>query len=141
MGRRMHAESPRFRDSEYSAEKCAQTFDRLLANDYGVVLVAESNGEVVGMMAGFALEHFFSTDITASDVVVYVVPEARGTSAAARLIRAFEQWAVDKGASEIMLGVSTEVHSERTAAFYGRLGYPHSGHVVLKRLRYTQGPA
>lgn len=138
MGRKMHAESPRFKSLAFSAEKCEALIRRLLdplPQPPGTVLVAVEGPQVVGMMGGFVVEHFFSHDRYASDLVVYVAPGHRGGSAFVRLVFAFEDWAASRGACEIVLGVSTELNPEATVAMYERLGYARlQGRSVLKRV-------
>ena len=133
MGQDMRDESPRFSRLGYSPDRCLELLAGLSVSPQGLVLVAEQDGVIVGMLLGLASRHFFSDDITASELVVYVAPEARGGSAAVKLIRQFEAWAVEQGAADIVLGVSTEVHADRTAQFYERLGYAPSGISLVKR--------
>lgn len=134
MGRDMRNESPRFAAMDYDDDKVIDLFAGLSAGPNGLVLVADGASGPVGMLLGFAAEHFFGHSITASELVVYVAPHARGGSTAVKLLRAFEDWAVERRASEIVLGVSTEVHAERTAQFYNRLGFERSGFTVRKTL-------
>jgi GNAT superfamily N-acetyltransferase len=132
MGRMMHAESPRFQRFSFSEEKTMQLVDMLLKNPSGGVFVAESDGYVIGMMAGFITQHFFSYETTASDFVLFVVPSYRGGSAALRLIKAFEEWAFESGAREITLGISTQGDTSRIAQLYQKLGYHDLGHTMIK---------
>lgn len=132
MGRAMYAESPRYSVVLFSEEKCRALIAKLLPT--GGVFVADFGGLVVGMIAGYCVEHFFGPGKYAGDLVVYVLPEFRGSSAAARLIRALEEWATAQGAGEILLGVSTEVDLERTSTFYQRLGYRESGRSLIKHV-------
>lgn len=134
LGRKMHAESPRFSKLEYSDAKAEQLFNVLLSNPNGVVLIADDESQIIGMMAGFASEHFFSQQLFASDFVLFIEPEHRGGTAAMRLVKEFEKWATDLGVAEIVLGISTEVHAERTAELYGRLGFDRSGFTMIKRV-------
>lgn len=133
MGRAMHAESPRYRHRHYSPDKVEQFARRLVAT--GGTHVAEIDGRIVGMFAGFVVEDWFGNDRVASDFVVYVRPEHRGSSAFVRLVKAFEKWAAGQGAVEIAPGVSTEVDPDKTVALYERLGYRALGaRVLTKRL-------
>jgi hypothetical protein len=50
------------------------------------------------------------------------------------MIKLFEQRAKDLGAKEISLGISTEIHAERTANLYEKLGYKRSGISTIKRI-------
>lgn len=134
LGRKMRAESPRFSKLDYSDAKAEQLFMVLLSNPNGVVLLAENDSEIIGMMAGFASEHFFSQQLFATDFVLFIEPDHRGGSSAMRLIKEFEKWARDLGVVEIVLGISTEVHAGRTADLYARLGFDQSGITMIKRV-------
>lgn len=133
MGHDMRDESPRFSRLGYSPDRCLELLAGLSVSPQGLVLVVEQDGMIVGMLLGFISKHFFSDDLTASELVVYVVPEARGGNAVVKLLRHFEVWATEQGAADIVLGVSTEVHADRTAQLYQRLGYAPSGHSLVKR--------
>lgn len=141
LGRAMAAESPRYCRTNFDEAKCLQTFHALLEAPVGIVLVAEDHTGLVGMMAGFALENFFGRAINASELVLYVTPALRGSRVALRLVKAFEQWAGEMGAETVEVGVSTEVHVERTVEFYQRLGFEPTGVRLLKRVACTKGSA
>lgn len=130
LSRAMHAESPRFRGLPFDEVKVLTLLDALVRS--GGVHIAENEGRLVGMVCGFVTEHFFGPVKIASDFALYVTPAHRGASVASRLVKAFETWARSMGADEITLGVSTEVHAERTAQLYERLGYARSGIVLRK---------
>lgn len=130
LGRAMHAESPRFSRHPYSPAKTAGTIDFLLAN--GAVFVAVKGGQAVGMMGGMVAPGWFTDEATAIELAVYVTPEHRGLIGA-RLIRTYEAWAFAHGAAEVVLGITTGIHTERTAAFYERLGYQRAGITTVKR--------
>jgi GNAT superfamily N-acetyltransferase len=127
----MHKESPRFSRFAYDPDRCLSLLQKLHLS--GVILLAEEREQIVGMILGGISEHFFGRGTVASELVVYVAPESRGGTAAMRMLKAFEDWAFSKGADEIVLGVSTEVHAKRTAEFYQRLGYEMSGYTCIKR--------
>lgn len=133
MGQELCAESPRFSRLTYSPDRCLELLAGLSVSPQGLVLVAEQEGAIVGMLLGFVSKHFFAEELTASELVVYVTPEARGGNAVVKLLRHFEVWATEQGAADIVLGVSTEVHADRTAQLYQRLGYTPSGHTLVKR--------
>lgn len=135
LAKRMHGESPRFARLTFSPAKCEALLRGLLGGQVvGGVLVAEKAGIIVGMAAGFVVEHFFGIEKVASDLAVYVAPEHRGGSIAVKLIRAFEKVGREGGAVEVTLGISTEVAAERTVALYQDLGYRLSGYLMLKEL-------
>ena len=98
-------------------------------------LVAEKNNVIVGMLGGYIGDYFFCYEKVAYDTLLFVERQNRGSSAAARLIRAFRQWAIDSGASEICLGISTNISTERTGMFYERMGLKQVGGIYKQRLR------
>lgn len=132
MGQAMHRESPRFALIPFVEAKARVMIGYLL--ETGGAFVAEVDGEIVGMLAGFCVEHFFSTTKYVADIVVYVVPQYRGGTAAVRLVRALEKWAREMRATEVVLGVSTEVDTERTAMLYQHLGYRETGRSLIKHV-------
>ena len=128
MAEAMHAESPRYRDIPLSEGKLQSILQRM--HDHptlGALLVAEKEGAVVGMMWGYVDEFFFSEEKYATDILLYVLPEQRGTRAAWRLVKAFEDWAENVGALFIQPGVSTGIDNEGYARFYERMGYSVTG--------------
>lgn len=139
LGRAMHAESPRYRDCNFDERKIENEARFAiegggLLGEPRVLFVAEHNGELVGMFAGYLTHHWFGNDAIASDQVFYVAPEHRGSFAAVRLLDAFEAWAVASGAKEIGPWISTEVAPEAVARFFERKGYHLSARGFLKRI-------
>lgn len=130
LGARMHSESPRYAPLDYSPEKVAKVMASAI--EQGGAHVAESDGKIIGGIAGFVVEHWFGHDRMASDYAFYIAPEARGGRAALLLVRAFEEWAVSMGVKSILPGVTTELDAPGVAAFYNRLGYRTYGSLFLK---------
>lgn len=134
LGRRMHAESPRFVRLAFDPQRLAGVATNLIPNKDCCILVGDNDGPLIGMFVGFVMQHFFSTASYASDMALYVTPEERGGSLAVRFLRRFESWSRDKGAAELVPGISTEVEVERTARLYERLGYKRSGLIMRRSL-------
>lgn len=127
IGEAMATESPRFSRMRFSRGKLAANLAALIGADHGFVVVAERDGALAGVMVAVISPHWFSDDLQASDLALYVRPEARGTLAAARLVRAYTTWARQRGALLLQAGVTTGVHTEETARLYERLGYRRCG--------------
>lgn len=130
MGHAMHKESPRFQKFSFDDEKCRKLFDELV--NQGGVFLAVLGEEIVGMFVGMIHEHYFSSELTASDLALYVVPEHRGGSAAVRLIKAFEGWAFAHEARCMTLSSNTKVDTEKAMALFGKMGYEYCGGVTYK---------
>lgn len=128
----MHAES-RFRVYRFVPEKVeallAQAIEGALP---GVVFVAERDQVVVGGAIGLCTEQWFSDQLVAQDLAIFMDPRHRGGMAAARLIAAFVEWAGAQGAVTTELGINTGVEVERTALLYGRLGLRLAAHLYVK---------
>lgn len=130
LGAMMHAESPRFRRLMFRPDKLEAMARPLMDN--GIVLLAEDRGRVVGMAIGAVIEQFFTDAKLAVDLAVYVVPSHRGGPWFVKLIKAFEAKAVELGAAEITLGISTGLQTERTARLYEKMGYRRSSVGMVK---------
>jgi len=89
--------------------------------------VAEEGDEIVGLFVGGVSPHWFSDDLFASDMALYVTPSHRGSSAAVRLLKAYDIWATESGAKVINLGISTNINQDRTQKLYHKLGYKDMG--------------
>lgn len=139
MGRALHDESKRYSERGFAPEKlealARSLFGTATTEGEGGAFVAEKDGKVIGMLIGFVREQWFSYDKLASDYTFYVRPEHRGSMAAVRLIKAFEAWAISKGAVDILPGVSTMIASERARDLYLALGYEHYGYSMLKKVK------
>ena len=73
-------------------------------------------------------------NIIANDIAFFVDPEFQGANTAWRLIRAYEKWAKQAGATHIELGVSSGINTERTLSMYSFLGYAPSSETYIKEL-------
>lgn len=118
----MHMESPRFSRLRFSGDKVQKLFMRLIDSPDCLLLIAERSGARIGGIAAMVTPHWFSDDLVANDYALFLLPEHRGGTTAARLARAYIEWAREKGAKMIQLGVSTGVHADETAALYKAIG-------------------
>lgn len=132
MGEALHAESPRYAMCSYNPAKVEALARQVIPA--GGAHVAEMNGKIIGMIAGFVVDRWFGDDKMASDYTFYVKPEHRKGRAALLLVRAFEGWAYLNGALDIVPGTSTMLDAEGTARFYEKLGYERSGYGFFKRI-------
>lgn len=126
LGRMMHAES-RYAGLDYAATKVDALLRRLMTD--GFLIVAQQGERLVGGFAGMISEHWFSHDLVAADLALFIEPDARGGMTAPRLVKAFVTWAKARGASVIDIGVNTGVHTEETGMLLERLGGRLCGHL------------
>lgn len=122
MGMRLHNEAKAYHNFKFSPQRVMETFYAILNNSFQVGLCYDDGG-IKGAMAGAIYPQFFSKGLTASELFVFVEQDARGGVIGKRMIAAFETWAINMGASEIRVGVSSGIKSERTVGLYRKLGY------------------
>lgn len=117
----------------YIPEKVGALLGTLIAGA-GVLFVAERDGRVVGGIAGGITEIWFSNETTAFDYCLFVDPQARHGLTAVGLVRAFEHWAISRGACRIELGITTGLQVEATSNLFRRLGYHDAGALFRKEV-------
>lgn len=134
LGRALHAESPRYSMLSYNPKKVGQV--ALLVIQQGGTLVAVKDETIIGFIAGYVCAHWFGDDLMASDYSFYIKPEHRCTGRTALLLlKRFEEWAISKGALDVVPGSTTMINTEGTATFFEKLGYTRSGIGFFKRVR------
>lgn len=134
LGELMHVES-NYRSIIFSKDKTLVTGISIIADPMWCVRVCEGkDDEVIGMFVGYVSQFPFSYDLVASDFVLYVLPEYRGSTAALRLLGAYEAWAKSKEAKIINIGTTTGVNTDKVGEFYERLGFNRVGAVYRKEV-------
>ncbi len=128
LGLAMHKEGA-YSTVEFDVEHTAYCIlEMVIKNPDGFgVVVYDKKGVAVAMMAGGASNYFFSPKRRAYDYVWYVTPEHRGSRTAVLLLKKFVNWAKTRQASEIFVGVTTNIAPERTGKLLERLGFKHVG--------------
>lgn len=101
----------------------------------GLVLVAEQEGAVVGMLFGVLTGIWFAPKTTwAVELAWWVQPEARGGTAGIRLVTAFQDWAREQGAKLVAMSSLHLDHDTRVSSVLERMGFSPSEHTYIKRL-------
>lgn len=118
----------KFFDNTHYAQFAAYSFDsvthliNVMRND-GVLLVAESNGDLVGMVGLVVCPFMFDHETTAAyEVMWWVDPDERHTGAGTALLRAIEPACKAKGVQAIQM-VRLENSPEVAGKLYERMGY------------------
>jgi len=123
LGYQMHQESV-YRDFDYNPIKSGNMVHRFISNpDKFFAYVGFANGDYTGVLLGSIGEHYFGTDLIASDTLWYVSPQSRGSRVALQLLHTFERWAKDRNAAEVCIGVSSGLSAEKTGSMLQKLGY------------------
>ena len=127
LARGMAEESPRFRPYAFLGYRMRTTLEAVLnMGPRGCLLVAEHEGQIVGAFVGLATDHFACDMLQACDLGLFVAQDARGGTTAARLVRAYLDWAASIEA-EPTISINTGVAVERTGQLLAALGAKQSG--------------
>lgn len=122
------------KDTPFSEVK-KEKIEQIITIPRAISLVAETEDKkIVGFFCGLLDKQFFTDQIRAMDLALFVKEEYRGSSASIKLIRKFESWAKEKGATQVWLGQSVGHNIEQTKNFYERLGYKTMGVNTLKEI-------
>lgn len=99
-----------------------------------VMLVAEADGQVVGMVGLVVAPFMFNHSINAAyEVVWWVEPEAQGSGIGKQLLAAIDNACIARSASIVVM-VTLASSPPQAAALYERAGYTHSETSYTKRL-------
>lgn len=128
LGEQMHVES-RFAHLPIDRAKVRALFAHLIESPDGLLIVSEKDGEVIGGFAGYVCEHYFARTKVAQDFGLFIAPEFRGGLSAPRLLKAYVDWAKEKGAAMIQAGITTGVHVEASTQLYLRMGFQPAGNL------------
>lgn len=101
---------------------------------YAFFCVAEVNGETAGFLGGVLDTDVYSDRTFARDILAYVRPSARDSTAYRDMVAEFERWAADKGAQEVRGTLLADGSAERIADAAERYGYKRAGIVIVKRV-------
>lgn len=124
MSRKFYATTSYSAWADFSAETVAALTRTLI--DTGVMLVAEEDGENVGMVGLFIGPFMFNSDhVAAYEVVWWVNPSAQGAGVGKALLEAIEPACRAKGASTVQM-VALASSPPQASAMYERAGYTHS---------------
>lgn len=126
LGRHLHAESC-YHDLPLDDARMAEIGRRGLEGGNPGLLIAEHDGQVVGMAIVVLGEYYFSPIRTATVQLLYVAPAARSGPAAVKLLRALRAWARQNQAHDLHVNVTTAIQPARTDRFLRRMGFRQTG--------------
>jgi GNAT superfamily N-acetyltransferase len=96
----------------------------LLDGGRSTILVADDAGAIVGMVGGVVGPSILDqTRIEATEFFWWVDEDARGGSAAPRMLGEFKDWAKSMGANVVRMAALEGKNHDQVAALYTRLGY------------------
>ena len=122
----MHAETD-FAGLAFDPERALNGLGGWIHGDGGLMLVAESGGEIVGMLAAAKKVPWFTSDVIASEDLFFVRKDFRGSPCAFRLMKAFLAWAEDRGAVHVRAGIATGDPGSNADRLYLHFGFHKVG--------------
>jgi len=135
----MYRESENYRAMAFSRERVREIALGVIQDGFAMASL-DNQGKIVGVMAGTLVQPAFSLDLMACDFLLYVLPQHRGGAAAARLVKAYVQWARRNGAKIITVGVTAGINNDAAIAFYRAMGFRESGVQMMMDCSATGQP-
>lgn len=131
LGRRMREESA-VPFPEVDEQVTRDTWAAL--GDGYFVALAEQDGKAVGFLTAQLSRYISSPTPFVQHDILYVAPEARGSMAFFRLVKAYEAWAKKIGVRRCCISVTTGLSTEVTGRAYEKLGYRYMGGNFMREL-------
>lgn len=123
----MHAETD-FRHFNFDPQKALNNLGEWIHSPRARMLIADSDGDVVGLLAGSIQETWFGNDTFVNEQLLFVRPDKRGGRAAYMLVRDFVAWWRETGVKHIRMGVSTAADTGPAAErLYTHFGLHYAG--------------
>ncbi len=90
--------------------------------------------EGAGFVLGKLIRPWYSPEIQAIEMLVYVLPDKRNTTAAIKMLKMWEQTAKQRGAVLACVGTTTGYRTDAVTKLYTRMGYKSTGASFRKEL-------
>lgn len=136
LAKRLHQESPYYREYQFSEDRTSQVFESFLDDPTTKAWVAEIDGVIVGYFGGYIAQESFFNDLVARDYSMYVMPEIRSTRRGAvallEMAKRFVEWAklysqFAQLPMHLRLGIDTMLREKSFDRFMARLGFKPLG--------------
>jgi hypothetical protein len=138
LGKNLHAESI-FQKIPIDANKLKSFMVAFVAGSSNICIVHENAAATIdGMLLGYVKPYFFSNELGAWDVALYVRPERRGTMIAFQLWRAYKRRATELRARTLWSGTSAGIAPDRTRRFFTGMGMVEVGALYRMSLEPTK---
>jgi GNAT superfamily N-acetyltransferase len=130
MGRASHKESQYH--LPYDPHRVKTLYLNSINNPNYKVFLAFEADELIGGIAVVIGQYNYNWQHFVQDIVTYVYPGHRGTSAGIKLYKKVYEWAKKIGASEVRLDYQFLDNNPKIEKFYARLGYKPYGRTFRK---------
>jgi len=107
-------------------------------DDKCYVFVVYDQDQLVGLAMGAEHQYYFTKQLVANEMLMYIKPEYRGTQAASYLFKEIEKWAKEHQCILMHLAVNTAIHPEKTDKMLSKSGWVYSGGNFFKEVNYEK---
>ena len=108
-------------------EQYTQALENLMESDEGFLIITDG-----GMAAGILFPSFVDGKRTAQELWWWVDPEVRANGIGGSLLSAFEAWAIENDAQQVLLTASHALTPRKIGKLYKARGYVPQEHVYVK---------
>jgi GNAT superfamily N-acetyltransferase len=124
----MHMES-RYAKYVLDVDKTTGLMRDVIQSPEGIMLVTAN-----GFIMGGVTDYWFGPAMYASEWLLYVKPEARGSSEAPTLVKAYVARAKELGAVDVHIENTTGVEAEKVERLFTKLGFARVGGSFIMEL-------
>lgn len=108
-------------------EYLAMVLQGIQRGDHCFFVAENTRGELIGLLHGVMDRFLFCSALTASEHLFFVKKDYRHTSAAIRLLSAFEKWAKNRDATEINIRLNSGIDVAPVQGMLAKTGFELSG--------------
>lgn len=114
-----------------------ETAEGLMKNEAAVLLVADIDGELVGMAGAVSYPFYFNREhLTGQELFWWVDPRHRSDGAGKALMEGIEAWARSIGMHSLMMVAIPSLEGESVGKLYQRAGFKPAEQNYIRRLDY-----
>lgn len=128
-----HAASPMQRVCEFEPEGFQEFVLGAMDNPNICILIAELNGEIVGITGGIIYPLYFSpSHKVAQELWWWLTPAARGSGVGNKMFKHLQLWSKERGAKTIFMIALEDERAEKMEKVYCRAGFEPMERTFMK---------
>lgn len=128
-----HAASPMHRVSEFEPRGFEEFVLGAMKNPDIAILLAELNGEVVGITGGIVYPLYFSpSHKVGQELWWWLTPAARGSGAGNKMFKHLQWWAKERGAKTMFMIALEDERADKMEKVYFRAGFKPMERTFMK---------
>lgn len=131
-----HAASPMNRVCEFDPQGFGEFVQGAMQNPDICILLAELNGEIVGITGGIIYPLYFSPSHKVSqELWWWLTPAARGSGAGNKMFKHLQSWAKERGANTMFMIALEDERAEKMEKVYCRAGFKPMERTFMKGIK------